>query len=164
MRDAAQVTRPLGDLLQDFIARVAHRSGRTLTIMNAASVTLHQVILLGRLMESGQATVSELATVLGMSLSSVSQMVDRLHRLDLLTRAEMSDDRRKKQIELTQKGRALLHRLSEARAMEFEIGLAPLPAPLQAELADLLARALLELDRRTPAQPAGKVREQAAPG
>jgi DNA-binding MarR family transcriptional regulator len=137
----------LGDLLQGLVNLVSHRGGQTLTIMNEASVTLQQVILLSRLAESGMSTASELAATLGMSMSSVSQMIDRLFQLDLVTRAEMLEDRRKKQIALTPKGRALLHRLHEARSAEFEAGVARLPPQLRADLTLVLARALRELAR-----------------
>lgn len=147
MMDSSSQRRSLGDLLQEFIGRVAHRSGRTLAIMSEASVTLHQVILLNRLAELGEATVSELAVALGMSLPSVSQMIDRLHRLELVTRVELHSDRRRKQINLTAAGRALLDRLREVRSLEFESGTASLSAPLRAELNALLSRVLAELER-----------------
>ena len=148
MKDAIDAARSLGDLLQDFVGRVAHRGGHTLTIMNEASVTLHQVILLNRLRDVRRSTVSDLAAILGMSAPSVSQMVDRLHRLHLVTRSEMPDDRRKKQIELTQTGQALLERLAQARSAEFEAGTARLSAALRAELAGLLERAVGHLSRQ----------------
>jgi len=152
MTDSNSPRRSLGDLMQDFIGRVAHRSGNTLMIMSEASVTLHQIILLNRLLELGETTVSALAVALGMSLPSVSQMVDRLHRLGLVTREELHSDRRKKQVKLTVAGHQLLDRLREARSMEFEIGTMSLPASLRAELAELLSRALAELEQRTVAE------------
>ncbi len=139
---------PLGDLLQEFVTRVAHRGGRTLTVMNEASVTLQQVILLNRIRETPDGTSSELAAALGMSLTSVSQMIDRLFRLKLVTRAEMATDRRKKRIDLTKKGHTLLARLREARSMEFNISAAALSPKVQADLSQVLARALAELDHR----------------
>ena len=152
MTNSNSPRRSLGDLMQDFIGRVAHRSGKTLMIMSEASVTLHQVILLNRLLELGETTVSALAVALGMSLPSVSQMVDRLHRLGLVTRVELPSDRRKKQVNLTVAGHQLLDRLREARSMEFEIGTISLPASLRVELAELLSRALAELEQRTVAE------------
>jgi DNA-binding MarR family transcriptional regulator len=149
--------RPLGDLLQDFVGKVAHRSGRTLTIMAEASVTLQQVILLNRLTELGPTTVSEVAAALGMSLPSVSQMIDRLSRLGVVTRAEASDDRRKRLIELTASGRALLEQLKEARSSEFDIGVASLSPRLQVELSRALSEALSQLagrEGRAPQLPA----------
>lgn len=139
--------RPLGDLLQDFIARIAHRGGQTLTIMNEASVTLQQVILLNRIAEAKDGTPSDLALALGMSLTSVSQMIDRLYRLDLVTRAEIATDRRRKRISLTEAGRILLARLREVRSIEFDIGTGALSSQTHSDLREILSRALLELDR-----------------
>jgi DNA-binding MarR family transcriptional regulator len=138
--------RSLGDLLQDFVSRVAHRSGKTLTIMDDASVTLQQVILLNRLKELGGATMSEVALALGMSLTSVSQMISRLHRLGFVSRMEVLTDRRRRHVDLTVAGGALLHRLNEARSIEFDMGTAPLSATLRAELAQRLSHALRELE------------------
>jgi len=146
VRDGPEPERRLGDLLQDLVNRVSHRGGKTLAMMNDASVTLQQVLLLNRLREQDGSTSSELAETLNMSLPSISQMIDRLHQLKLVTRAEMSEDRRKKRIALTRAGRTLLERLHEARTAEYEAGLAKLLAePQRAELRLVLDRILQEL-------------------
>ena len=148
MKDGAEPDRQLGDLLQDLVNRVSHRGGRTLAIMNDASVTLHQVLLLSRLSEVDGGTSSELSDALNMSLPSLSQMIDRLHQLKLVTRAEMSEDRRKKRIALTRTGRALLERLHGARSAEYEAGIARLSPQLCNDLKAVLTRALRELAAR----------------
>ena len=145
MKDGAEPDRQLGDLLQDLVNRVSHRGGRTLAIMNDASVTLHQVLLLSRLSEVDGGTSSELSDALNMSLPSLSQMIDRLHQLKLVTRAEMSEDRRKKRIALTRAGRVLLERLHDARSAEYEVGVARLSPQLRVDLKAILTRALREL-------------------
>jgi DNA-binding MarR family transcriptional regulator len=145
MKGAIEQGRQLGDLLQDLVNHVSHRSGQTLAIMNEASVTLQQVILLSRLVESPTSTSSDLAAALNMSPPSISQMIDRLHQLKLVTRTEISEDRRKKQIALTPKGRALMECLHKARAAEYEAGIAQLSPQLRADLKLLLGRALQEL-------------------
>jgi DNA-binding MarR family transcriptional regulator len=109
-------------------------------------VTLQQVILLNRIVESRAGTLSELAATLGMSLPSISQMIDRLHKLGLLTRTENSADRRKKQIMLTPDGSVVLDRLREARSAEFEAGTARLSPQLRSDLRRVLSRAVQELD------------------
>jgi len=136
---------PLGDLLQALVNRVSHRGGRTLALMNQASVTLQQVLLLSRVAEATGSTASQLAGALNMSLPSISQMIDRLHQLKLVTRVEMEEDRRKKRIALTRAGRAFLERLQAARSAEYQAGLATLPQPLRAELEAILARTLRAL-------------------
>jgi DNA-binding MarR family transcriptional regulator len=147
MKDGGEPERQLGDLLQRLVNLVSHRGGRTLAIMSDASVTLQQMLLLGRLAEGNGSTTSELAEALNMSLPSVSQMIDRLYQQKLVTRAEMTEDRRKKRIALTRTGRSLLARLNEARSAEYEAGLANLPRPFRMELRDILERALGELAR-----------------
>ena len=111
--------------------------------MNEASVTLQQVLMLARLAHCN--TASEIAKALGMSLSSVSQMIDRLHQLELLNRVEMAEDRRRKQIELTGRGKALLHRIHAARSAEYDGGLANLSAQGRTKLRSALERTLQEL-------------------
>jgi DNA-binding MarR family transcriptional regulator len=152
VRDGAESERKLGDLLQQLVNRVSHRSGKTLALMNDASVTLQQVLLLSRLAEGDGSTPSDLAAALNMSLPSVSQMIDRLYQLNLLTRAEMSEDRRKKRIALTRAGQTLLARMSEARLSEYEAGLSQLSRQNQADLRQILERALNELTgaRKSP--------------
>ena len=145
MMDAAEHGNQLGGLLQDLVNRISHRGGQTLAIMNEASVTLQQVIMLHRLSDPGIKTPSELAAALGMSLPSVSQMIDRLLQLKLVTRIEMTADRRKKQIALTPEGRVLLARLHTARSAEYEAGLAQLSPELRVKLKQVLRCALIEL-------------------
>ncbi len=146
MKNQVRSRQKLGDLLQEVVNRVSHRGGRTLAVMNDASVTLHQVLLLSRLSELGGATSSELSTALSMSLPSVSQMIDRLYQLDLVDRVEVPEDRRKKQITLTGEGQRLLARLHDARSAEYETGTAQLSSQLRADLKTVLIRVLLELE------------------
>ncbi|HVA12715.1 MAG TPA: MarR family transcriptional regulator [Stellaceae bacterium] len=145
MTGSTAADQPVGDLLQDFVDQISHRGGRTLAVMTEGSVTLQQVLLLNRLFASDAATATELAAQLHMSLSSVSQMIDRLDQLGLVARIAVPEDRRKKAIELTRKGHALLHRVREARSAEYRAGVARLSLKLRADLARVLARALREL-------------------
>ena len=75
-----------GELLLALVDRVSHRGGDTLSLMNEAGTTLPQILFLARLRQAGGGTASDLADRLNMSLPAVSQMVDRLFRLDLLSR------------------------------------------------------------------------------
>jgi len=138
-------TAALGNLVQEFVNRVSHTQGKTLAVLTDASVTLQQVLLLRRLASTGESTPSALAAQMHMSLPAVSQMVERLFQLELVSRAESSDDRRKKQLGLTSRGRGLLKRIAEARCADFAAGIAPLPPRLRAALARVLEDALKEL-------------------
>ncbi|HWG32406.1 MAG TPA: MarR family transcriptional regulator [Steroidobacteraceae bacterium] len=135
----------LGGLLQELVNRVSHGQGKTLAVLDEASVTLQQALLLRRLQHSGQSTSSELAAQLHISLPAMSQMVDRLFELDLVTRTEMAQDRRKKRISPTAKARALLERVRRARSAEYGAALAVLAPKLRVELARTVQKVLREL-------------------
>jgi DNA-binding MarR family transcriptional regulator len=150
----------LGDLLQEFVNRVSHLQGKTLAVLTEESVTLQQVLLLRRLQQLGQSTPSALAERMRMSLPAVSQMIDRLFLLGLMTRTEASDDRRRKNIAVAQKGQLLLQRIRRARGAEYAAGTSGLSPKLRSGLAALLRRALEELSEESeavsPAQRQGK--------
>ena len=135
----------LGGLLQELVSRISHGQGKTLAVLDEAAVTPQQVLLLRRLQHSGQSTSSELAAQLHISLPAMSQMVDRLFELDLVTRTEMVQDRRKKRISPTGKARALLERVRRARSAEYGAALAVLAPKLRVELARTVQKVLREL-------------------
>jgi DNA-binding MarR family transcriptional regulator len=141
----------LGDLLQEFVNRVSHLQGNTLAVLTEESVTLQQVLLLRRMRQLGESSPSELATVMRMSLPAVSQMIDRLFVLGLVTRTEATDDRRRKRIAVTGKGESLLARLRKARATEYASGTARLSPTVRSELIGVLAKALRELPEEADA-------------
>jgi DNA-binding MarR family transcriptional regulator len=149
----------LGEMLQEFVNRVSHLRGSTLAVLTEESVTLQQVLLLRRLQQTGRCTPSELADLMRMSAPAVSQMIDRLFGLDLVSRTEAPDDRRRKLIAITPKASALLERVRQARASEYAAGVARLSPKLRAELMKVLRKALHELPEEAvalaPEQDAG---------
>jgi DNA-binding MarR family transcriptional regulator len=138
-------TARLGELLEEFVNRVSHRQGKTLTVLTDESVTLQQVLLLRRLQQIGTSTPSQLAERMHMSLPAVSQMIDRLFLLGLLMRSESQADRRRKDVAVTPKGHRLLQLIRNARASEYATSVAALPPRLRSDLARLLRRALASL-------------------
>jgi DNA-binding MarR family transcriptional regulator len=155
-------TQHLGELLQEFVNRVSHLQGNTLRVLTEESVTLQQVLLLRRLRQLGESSPSELAAVMRMSLPAVSQMIDRLFFLGLVTRVEASDDRRRKRLAVAARGDALLMRIRKARATEYAAGTAGISAALRAELSTVLEKVLRELpkeaDAIAPAVPGARSR------
>lgn len=137
----------VGRLLSEFVNRVSHGSGETLRIMAEAQVTLQQVLLLTRLREAGSSSASGLAATLRLSLPAVSQAVDRLVRMELVTRMEDGTDRRRKAIATTASANALLDRLSRARANDYNAGLSGLPQETQERFKKFLREALGQLKR-----------------
>jgi DNA-binding MarR family transcriptional regulator len=134
-----------GKLLQQLVNDISHRGGLTLSLMNDAAVTLHQVLLLTHLTEAKECAVSDLAARLNMSPPSISQMVDRLFQLGMISRAEDAADRRRKILAVTPKAKALLARISAARSAEYAAGLASVRPALRKELVELLRKVLKDL-------------------
>lgn len=135
----------LGALLEAFIGQISPPRGRAQSFLAAASVTGSQALLLHYALVDPDSTPSTLAAQLNLSLPSVSQMIERLVRLQLLTRAEDPADRRRKTLAVTPRARRLLGALQAVRAAEFAAGTARLPKATQRELIALLSRAVDEL-------------------
>jgi DNA-binding MarR family transcriptional regulator len=135
----------LGELLQEFVNRISHLQGNTLSVLTEESVTLQQVLLLRRLQQIQESTLSDLALRMRMSAPAISQMIDRLFALGLLSRVEADEDRRRKKLSLTRKGAALLERVRRARSSEYAAGVSGLSSRVRADLLGVLHRALKEL-------------------
>lgn len=147
-----------GDLLQEFVNRVSHGQGKMLALFSEESVTLQQILLLRRLQQCVESTPSEMAERMHMSLPAVSQMIDRLFVLGLITRTEAPGDRRRKNLSVTPKGQTLLHRVRKTRAAEYTAGTAMLSPELRAQLGRLLRKALTELTEESRAVSPAKTR------
>jgi len=64
-----------------------------------------QAVLLKRLLDSGNSTVSALADYLGVTMAAVSSLVERMVKCGLLDRKRSESDRRVVQVSLAAKGR-----------------------------------------------------------
>jgi len=131
--------------LQRLINLISHRSGKVISIMNEASVTLPQVLLMNRIAAIGATSPSDIALEAQASAPAASQMIERLFRQGLLRRIEDPSDRRRKVISLSPAARSLLRKLEAARAADYELGLATLGADLKSAMAALLRQAADEL-------------------
>ncbi|HEY2678676.1 MAG TPA: MarR family transcriptional regulator [Steroidobacteraceae bacterium] len=159
MSDADQTGLEIvGNLLQEFVNRVSHAQGKTLGVLADASVTLPQVLLLRRVAAKGESIPSGLAEQMHMSLPAVSQMLDRLFELGLVSRKESTNDRRKKVIAARPEARSLLKRIHKARSADYSAGIASLSPRVRETLALALRDALQEL--RDPNE--GEVRRSGA--
>lgn len=90
--------------------------------------------------------MSVLSQELGVSLSAMTQIADRLERAGLVRRVAERSDRRVKQLRLTAQGKKMMQRREEARARRMAVALACL-APdarcrVQAALEELVAAAV----------------------
>src|SRR5687767_7664340 len=77
----------------------------------SVDLTMPQLKVLFTTFHAGGSTSSQLARALGVGLSTVTGIVDRLHEHGMVTRFEDPDDRRVTRVALTGAGRALMHRL-----------------------------------------------------
>ncbi len=77
-------------------------------------LTMPQLGTMFHLSQKGACGVSDIGSDLGVSNSAASQMLERLVQIKLVTRSEDPDDRRVKQIVLTDKGRQILAESGQA--------------------------------------------------
>jgi DNA-binding MarR family transcriptional regulator len=77
----------------------------------SVDLTMPQLKVLLTAFHGGGSTSSQLARVLGVGLSTVTGIVDRLREHGLLSRYEDPDDRRVTRVALTDEGQALMQRL-----------------------------------------------------
>lgn len=152
-----------GDALRRLVDLASHRSGAVFALMNQASVTLPQVLLISRVEQFGSASLSDLAEGSTASVAALSQMIERLVQQGLLRRQEDAVDRRRKAIGATPRARALLRKLEAARSADYAFGLIALDDALRAELTASIERAVAAIENaraieRRAGAPAGKRR------
>lgn len=110
----------------------------------AFDLPVTQLRVLG-LLQREEHTLTGLSEGLGCSVSAATQIADRMEAADLVRRVPDPEDRRCKRVELTERGREVVRRRSEMRAVRAAEALAQMPperreAAMQA-LEDLLAAA-----------------------
>lgn len=77
-------------------------------------LTMAQFGTMFQIHHRGSCGVSDIGATLGVTNSAASQMLDRLVQLKLITRTEDPEDRRGKQIVLTDKGREIVQQTTLA--------------------------------------------------
>lgn len=75
-----------------------------------------QFFTLRLLSQQGQLKVTDIAACLGVTLSAITGLINRLYKLGLVTRDQDDTDRRVVWIKLTPKGQDLINELNEKRA------------------------------------------------
>src|SRR5512147_2476437 len=105
-------------LLQRLIALVNRKSaGESNAFMHASGLTMPQIVTLFALRRA-EASISELAGRLRMSLPATSQLVDRLVEAGLISRTEDAADRRVRRASILPAGLRYLEQLGELRVRE----------------------------------------------
>jgi DNA-binding MarR family transcriptional regulator len=92
-------------------------------------------------------TAGELTASMMVTSGAITKRVDRLERAGLVTRSVAADDARGRLITLTDRGRRLVDELAERHWANEDRLLAGLSGPERAQLAGLLRKLLLSLER-----------------
>ena len=132
--------KPFSEVLGEWAEVFMHRSFRDFKhFMDDAGLSPSQVNALMRLYHGALCGVSDIGGHLGISNAAASQMVERLVQMGLLERTEDRQDRRHRQLKLTEQGRALVERGIGARRLWMESLTANLTLEQQAMIAEALS-------------------------
>lgn len=104
-------------------------------------ITDTQFIVL-RALRKGPCNTSFLAHMLGVTLSAVTALINRLHRMGLVTRQRHEKDRRQVLITITPKGIKLLGEVEEKRNLLLALYLAKVSEEERTQLLELLRKAV----------------------
>ncbi len=147
-------------VLREWTEVFMHHSARDFkAFMDEAGLSPTHLNILMRLLHGGTCGVSQVGDLLGITAAAASQAVDRLVQMNLVERREDPNDRRAKQLALSDTGQALLRRGIEARCQWMERLTHALSPAQQAVIIDaltLLTRAARTTDD-TPLTPKGRI-------
>ena len=130
----------LADSVMAFLGFAQKSSGEDFfRMIGELELSLSQLKLLMVLSRDGEQPLKDLAEHLVLSLPAASRAVDGLHRRDMVVRREDDEDRRQKQIAITETGEAVVASLSAARLAGIETFIATLTTQEQENLARALA-------------------------
>ncbi len=131
--------------LRDWIGEMMRHSMHSLVLyMKENDLSMSQVGALFQISD-GSTNVSDLGEGLGISIAAASQMLERLVQQGLVVRVEDPQDRRSKQLALTEKGRRIVQASVHAR-LEW---LADMVADLSDREREQVATALRVMTERT---------------
>ena len=109
-------TDPFVDAIQDWIEVFMRRSMHNMIrYSREIGLSMSQIGALYHLRRRGHSGVSDLGEHLGVTSAAASQMLDRLVQQELILRTEDPNDRRSKQIMLTEKGSEIIRESINAR-------------------------------------------------
>lgn len=103
-------------------------------------LTVSQCYALEALADKGTMSSSEMASWLGLDLSSTTRVVDQLVRKKLATRRRAEQDGRIKQLDITDAGRRLVTRLEEDFTRLLSTALSGVPVPVLRALPGVVRR------------------------
>ena len=142
------------DRLEDIFEEMVRRLHGELANQMVSGITGSQFFVLKKIGARGPMTVSEVADELGVSLSAVTTLADRLAKSGFLKRTRGGKDRRTVWLEVTDKGKEILKTCAESRRKVAAKYLGQLPEADLERLIEIYEK-ILALIRAEKAQPAG---------
>ncbi len=143
-------TKELSDVIREWSEVFMRHSGRDFRrYMDENALSFSQVNVLMRLFHSGKSGVSQMGEEMGITNAAASQAIDRLVNMGLIARSEDPEDRRAKQLVLTEKGRGLVNRAIESRSRWVEdltASLSPQDQQRIASALELITEAARKMD------------------
>jgi DNA-binding MarR family transcriptional regulator len=133
------------------LARLARRyQFRSRDEVCCYGLTVSQCYALQALSEVGVLTSSELASHLGLDLSTTTRLVDRLTRKKLASRRRKAADTRVREVEITEAGRRLTAKIEKEFAHLLAQALHDLPPAVRQALPEAIQRLTAALARGCP--------------
>lgn len=116
------------DRLEEVFQQMIRRLHAELDHHLAQGITGSQFFVMKRIERRGRMMVSEMAGDMGVSLSAITALVDRLHKAGFVRRVRDDSDRRVVWLEVTPEGREVLQscQLTRRRILEKFLGQLPL--------------------------------------
>jgi MarR family transcriptional regulator, organic hydroperoxide resistance regulator len=109
-------------------------------------ITDTQFIVL-RSLRKGPCNTSYLAQVLGVTLSAVTALINRLFKMGLVTRERQDQDRRQVWISITPKGLQVLQDVEDKRYLLLALYFSRIPEQERTELLEMLQRVIKLFER-----------------
>ncbi len=136
----------LGGLLHQLMGLINKAAGAgTLEMMNTHQLTLPQMVALHVLRYEGPLSTLRLMDDLRLSASATSHLVERLVEKGWVTRRENAEDRRQRQLELTNAAIEMLDAMAVQRAEEFQVAFANVEPETRARLADAFEQVINQM-------------------
>lgn len=108
------ITKRPNEIVKEFTSLIGTLGQRQFAqYMYSNGLSHPQMMTIGRLYRHGGVGISEMSAHMGTTDAAVSQLIDRLVNQGFVERNECPADRRKKEVVLTAKGRAVIDSLTE---------------------------------------------------
>lgn len=88
-------------------------------LIKTATVTAPQLLLMQAINRQGDAIISKLAQEVSLSQATVTTILDRLEKRELIYRKRSEQDKRKVHVHLTEQGQEILHKAPTALQHQF---------------------------------------------